>query len=443
MNRKNGLNQAARGNIDVLTLKNIISTSKFGGFHIALILLGLLVTAGEGYNLFLYGAVLPLLAEEWGLTEFMAGVIGSCGLLGMMFGAIIFGAAAGKFGKKRTLMLAVLLFSIFTFLGGTAAGPLVFSFFRFCCGLGLGGALPNIVALVTDYAPGKLQKAMVSIMLCGIQIGGLLGPAVSLLTLEKYGWRATLWLGGATIILLPFLQKFLPEAYTFLLERERETELEILLRKIRPERNFDISTAAAQIKTVVTEPETRADGASRYNMCAFLLVFFMTLLLIYGLGTWLPELMIRGGNSLGSSLVFLIFLNCGSIICTFPLAALAEMWRPRVLLVIIYALGAVLLISLGFPHSPPFLYAAVFFLGACTHGAQNLANAYVSQYYPPETRSGKLGLCNGIGRVGAIFGMTFWGFLLQQNLPLRTIYIIFAVPSLLAGLGFVLLRKEK
>ncbi|MDR1321873.1 MAG: aromatic acid/H+ symport family MFS transporter [Gracilibacteraceae bacterium] len=383
----------------------------------AVFILCFFITTGEGYNLFLYGAVLPLLKAEWSLSPSQAGFIGSSSLVGMMLGSILLGVMADKVGRQKTLLLSVALYSLFTFLGGFAHSALAFTVYRFLCGIGIGGALPNVTALAADYAPPRLRNTLVAVVLCGIQFGGLLGPAVGIFTAQRFGWRAVLFFGGVTVILLPFMWKYIPK-----------------------QGPADMSGPANQ------GGEERANifrtGHPRNNIM-FWLAYFMTLLMIYGLGTWLPELMMRGGASLNGSLVFPIILNVGCIIGTFILATLADKWiKPRILLIILYLAGALSLAALGWGHSIPALGAIIFVTGACTYGTQNIANAYVSQYYPPAIRSTGLGWCNGVGRLGAVFGTAFWGFLLEWELSQPVIFLVFAVPALLAGLAFGLVKES-
>lgn len=421
----------------MITVRSIVSDSEFKLFHFYVILLCFLVITGEGYNLFLYGSVLPLLIKEWSISSVQAGLIGSYGLIGMAFGSIIFGYLADKIGRKKVIMLSVALYSIFTALCGFAGGPGMFSCFRFITGLGLGGALPNVVALATDYSPKALRNTLVALMLCGMQVGGILGPVVSIYTMDSFSWHAVLWMGGIPLILLPFLYKYLPESLSFLITKGKLEQVRHILAKIDP-------SCVIQGIIPVEETGNKEKGQIKslfqegraLNTCIFWIAFFMTLLMIYGLGTWLPELMVQAGNNLDSSLVFSIVLNVGGIVGTFVFARIVDKWlNPKTMLLILYLLAALSLILLGFKHSMFMLCLVISVTGACIYGLQNLINPFVSQFYPAHIRSTGLGLCMGFGRVGAIFGSAFWGVLLQWNLSVQTNFFIFAIPSVIAALA--------
>lgn len=431
--------------INRTTTRGIIQESKFSLFHFSLFIFCFLTTTSEGYNLFLYGAVLPLLTKDWSISSVQAGIIGSYGLIGMMAGSIIFGFIADKIGRKKVIMLSVILFSFFTILCGFANGPTSFSWFRFIAGLGIGGALPNAIALTTDYSPKALQNTMVAVMLCGIQLGGILGPAVSMATMENFSWHAVLWMGGAPLILLPFMVRLLPESYSFLLQKGETEKVKKILSKIRPDFMKD---------KIIIPDESKKRERPALNMLfqegralssmMFWIAYFMTLMMIYGLGTWLPELMIRTGYNLSSSLTFSIVLSVGCIIGTFLFAFITDKWlSPRKLLIILYIIGAVSLVLLGMKYSMPVLYLVIFITGACIYGSQNIANAFISQYYPSQIRSTGVGICNGLGRLGAVFGTAFWGILLQWNLSPQTNFFVFAIPSLIASLAFFFVKDNQ
>ncbi|WP_308161340.1 MFS transporter [Bacillus sp. ISL-46] len=86
---------------------------------------------------------------------------------------IFFGILADRIGRKNVIAITFIFFSVFTFLCGFAETPTLFSTFRFLAGLGLGGIMPNVIALLTDYAPKSMKSMIVSIVLCGYSVGGL------------------------------------------------------------------------------------------------------------------------------------------------------------------------------------------------------------------------------------------------------------------------------
>jgi AAHS family benzoate transporter-like MFS transporter len=138
-----------------VNINDIVDKASFTAFHWKVLMWCLLIIIFDGYDLVIYGVVLPLLMKQWSLTTVEAGLLASAALFGMMFGAMIFGTISDKLGRKKAILICVSLFSGFTFIGSFATGPAEFSALRFMAGLGIGGVMPNVVALMTEYAPKK------------------------------------------------------------------------------------------------------------------------------------------------------------------------------------------------------------------------------------------------------------------------------------------------
>jgi AAHS family benzoate transporter-like MFS transporter len=422
----------------------IINTSKFNRFHLGLLIWSFFIIAFDGYDLVVYGTVVPVLIDKWNLTAVEAGAMGSYGLFGMMFGAIFFGTLADRIGRKNVIAITLILFSLFTCLCGFAETPTAFSTFRFLAGLGLGGIMPNVIALLTDYAPKSMRSMVVSIVLCGYSIGGILAPSLGILLMPTLGWESIFWIAGLPLLLLPLMYKQLPETASHLIRTGKKEELFATLSRISPDSKFNVNDEIVELKA----PETKVPfiGLFKDNRALstfmFWVAFFSCLLMVYGLNTWLPKLMIEAGYALNSSLGFLIALQGGAIIGTLIIGRLCDKYGAKKMLVPMYASGAVALTILGFGGNTIVIYVLVAIAGAATIGAQNIVQAYVSQYYPAYIRSTALGTASGIGRIGGMLGPLLGGFLLSATLPIHLNFIAFAIPGLIATLALALVPEK-
>ncbi|HBI04751.1 MAG TPA: hypothetical protein DDY49_12065 [Paenibacillaceae bacterium] len=136
-----------------INVSQMIDRAKFNRFHFMVLFWCAFIIVFDGFDLVVYGSVVPVLMKEWSLTPIEAGSLGSYALFGMMVGAMIFGPLADKLGRKNVIMLCVGIFSLFTALVALATGPVDFGIYRLLAGLGLGGVMPNAVALMTEYSP--------------------------------------------------------------------------------------------------------------------------------------------------------------------------------------------------------------------------------------------------------------------------------------------------
>ncbi|MCC6075246.1 MFS transporter [Pseudomonas sp. GCM10022188] len=420
-----------------IDVHHIIDDARFTNFHWMVMSLCALLLIFDGYDLFIYGVVLPVLMKEWGLTPLQAGALGSYALFGMMFGALAFGTLADKIGRKKGIAICFVLFSGSTVLNGFASGPTEFGILRFVAGLGCGGLMPNAVALMNEYAPKRLRSTLVAIMFSGYAVGGMLSAGIGIYMLPAFGWKAMFFAAAVPLLLLPVIMLYLPESIGFLVRQGRSDEARALLKRVDPSRALqdDAVLEMADVKGKgVAALELFREGRAVRTLSIWV-AFFCCLLMVYALSSWLPKLMANAGYSLGSSLSFLVALNCGSVVGAIFGGWLGDrMNLPRVL-VAFFVVAAVSISLLGFKSPTPVLYLLIAIAGATTIGTQILLYACAAQFYSLAIRSTGLGWASGVGRNGAIVGPLLGGVLLGMELPLQLNFMAFAIPGAIAALA--------
>ncbi|MGX9135454.1 MFS transporter [Rummeliibacillus sp. JY-2-4R] len=421
-------------------VNDVIAQSKITKFHIMLLIWGFILISFDGYDLVVYGTVVPVLIKEWGLTSVQAGALSSYGLFGMMFGAIVFGILADRIGRKKVIAITVILFSLFTGVCGFVTSPTLFGIFRFAAGLGLGGIMPNVIALLTDYSPKKYKGTIIAIVLCGYSVGGILAPILGITIMPTLGWESIFWVAFIPLVILPIMYHKLPETPRYLIKKNRLKELALTLQKVEPTKNFNETMQFTILETEATKtgPLALFRENRALSTILFWIAFFCCLLMVYGLNTWLPKLMIQAGYGLTSSLLFLVALQGGAIIGSLIIGPLADRYGFKRLLVPMYASGAVALTLLGFGGSQVWIFFLVMVAGAATIGSQNIVQAYVSQYYPAFIRSTALGTSSGVGRIGGMMGPILGGFLLTLTLPNYQYFLAFAIPGVIAAIALAI-----
>lgn len=420
------------------TVREFIDQTRFGRFHFWMLFWTCFIITFDMYDLVIYGSVLPVLIPQWGITPVEAGAIGSYGFFGMMLGAVAFGMLADRFGRKRVLLTAVVLFSASTALCGFAPGPGVFSVFRFLAGLGIGGILPTCIATLTDYAPKGRANSYVAIVMSFFHVGGILAALVAMAMIPTLGWQAAYWVAAIPLLFVPFMGRYFPDSPAVLAQRRGEEAALGVLSDLSGRRVTadEVSFPAPEAKQQKAPIAALFTEGRALGTLMIWVAFFMCLLMLNGLTVWLPQLMVRSGYDLGSSLNFPIFQNIGAIIGTLFLGRLADKLGVKKVLVPMYIGAAVSLALLGFGQGLVLLLALVAITGATANGAQNISYAFVAQYYPPFMRSTAIGLASAVGRIGAIFGPIFGGILLTMNLPVAMNFVWFGLPGLVAALAF-------
>ncbi len=429
-------------NVDI---GSVVDKAKFTSFHFNAVAWCLLIILFDGYDLAINGVVLPLLMQEWGLSAVQAGMLASTALAGMMFGAIFFGSLADKIGRKKVIMICIVLFSGLTFAGGFASNPTEFAILRFFAGLGIGGVMPNLVALTSEYAPQKMRSTLVTTMFSGYAVGGVMAALLGSWFTPNFGWQIMFFIAGIPLFLLPLIWKFLPESLAFIVKENKQEEARRIACRLAP----DLSVNAKMIFTLpkVDIPEA-ANVASLFrrgrttNTLLFWLAFFTCLLTMYALSSWLPKLMMAAGYSMDNSLMFMMVMNIGAVVGIIGGGILADRFHLRPVLMCLGMLGGIVMSLMGFQSNQFLLYILVFLAGAASIGSQMLLYSYVAQYYPLAIRSTGIGWSSAIGRMGAIVGPILIGSLLGMSLPAYINFIVVGIPVLITAIAIALIVQE-
>lgn len=417
----------------------LIDGARFNSFHGRLLFWCALIIVFDGYDLVIYGVVLPALMQDWGLSAVEAGFLGSCALFGMMLGALFFGPLSDRIGRRKTIMTCVILFSGFTVINAFARTPTEFALCRFIAGLGIGGVMPNVVALMNEYAPKKIRSTLVALMFSGYSIGGMLSAGLGMLLIPHWGWQSVFLVAAIPLLVLPFLVRQLPESLNFLLRSGQSAQAQRLLQcasgAYQPLAEDNLSLAQGH-RQPVSILQLLQEGR-RLPTLMLWLAFFCCLLMVYALSSWLPKLMNSAGYGLNSSLAFLLVLSFGAIFGAIGGGWLGDRIGLSRVLLAFFALGALSLSLLALQSPLWVLYGLIAIAGASTIGTQILANACAVQFYPAHIRSTGLGWAMGIGRIGAIIGPLLGGALQAAHLPLQVSFLAFAAPGLIGVLAML------
>ena len=220
--------------MQVTNAEEIIEKAKFNKFHGMLLFWAAVIMVFDGYDLTVYGAVVPIIMDEWNITAVETGMIGSYALIGMMLGALIFGTIADRFGRKKVILICTFIFSLFMLFAGLAPSPELFGLCRFITGLGLGGVMPNVIALVSDYSPKGTRSRMIATIMAGFSIGGVIAATLSMVIIPYFGWQSVFFFGAMPLLLLPFLARSLPDTVGSHMKKKEYKQVKELLVKVNP-----------------------------------------------------------------------------------------------------------------------------------------------------------------------------------------------------------------
>ncbi len=426
----------------------VIDDQNVSALQVRTFLLCLLVLFADGFDVQGITYVAPAIGQDWGLTRAAFTATFAAGLFGVMLGAILLAPLADRIGRRRVLIGACLGFG-----AGTLATVLVTSLdtllpLCFVTGLGLGAAIPNAIALASEYAPKKWRATLVMFVASGISLGAIAAGLVVRQYVDTFGWQVVFVIGGALPLVLALaLFVWLPESLRFLAVLPRgQAEASRLVRLIKRDlgasadvrvQSSDAEAGKATVLDLFKEQRGRAT-------VLLWIAFFMSLLNVYLAINWLPTSLNASGFTVAQAAAITTMYHVGGVLGTYTLGLLMDRIGVHLMLICGFLLAVVgfytfaTTTGLGQAGTTAVLMAT----GFGVIGGQAGINTIASMVYPVAMRSTGLGWALGVGRVGSIVGPTIGGLLLATGLDAKHVYLVCIVPALVGALSVALLPRR-
>jgi AAHS family 3-hydroxyphenylpropionic acid transporter len=365
----------------------------------------------EGADIVSMGLAAPSVARQFGFHPEQMSYILTATIVGLMVGAAVGGRAGDRFGRKRVLLFAFLMLALFSLATSQAADLTQFIGVRLLCGLGLGAAFPNLIALAAEASAPERRATGVGLMFCGQPVGG---ASLGLFVASQAGaldWRTIFYVGGVLpLLLLPVLAFALPESKAF---REAQGAA-----AVRP-------PAGAVLF---------GDGRTGVTLLLWLSYGF-TQVVVYLINNWLPTLMVAKGFTPAQGGLISAFENAGAAAGCVALAMIADRGRLKAVLAVSYTAIALSLAGLGAAQGFWPVVAAGIVVGFFAIGGQLVLYTLAPAYYPTLGRATGVGAAVSFGRLGGIAGPLAAGKLLALGLAPATVLLAATPCALLAGVA--------
>jgi AAHS family 4-hydroxybenzoate transporter-like MFS transporter len=428
-----------------INITRLIDNGPLSRFQIGVIVCCALVSALDGIDTQSIGVAAPFIADGLGIKIADFGPIFSAALLGATIGAATFGPLADRLGRKTLLIVAAVLFGVFTILTAFANSVPTLYAFRLLAGLGLGGATPCFIALTSEYAPARLRAALVTVMWSAFPLGAMLGGLLNSYLIAELGWRAIFYLGGvAPLVLAVILAWYLPESIKFLLVRRNDSKaVERIVARLRSP-----LVGAGSFSFVVDEKQLPGisirhlftEGRALGTLLLWV-PFFMGFGILTVAVLWTPALLRLNGISPANTAFVVAFNGLGGFIGQSTAGRLIERFGILAILFPAFVLGTAATVGLGYGAASVGLAATFIglvglFMGFGTGGAIALA----ATIYPTPIRSTGVGWGMAMGRCGQIVGPLIAGALLGVGWSAGHIMIVIGSGGLIAAAFIVLFR---
>lgn len=432
-----------------INVSDVIAQSRVGPFHIGLFVLCALCLIMDGFDVQAIGFVAPRLAEEWKISGAELGSVLSAALTGVLFGSILLSMLADRIGRRPVLIGACLFFSIVTLLTARVHTPGELLAIRFIAGIGLGSIMPNAMALVGEYCPPRVRVAAIVIVGTGFTAGAMVAGFVAFWLIPRFGWRSMFYVGGAVPLVIGALMFFLlPESLQFLALHGKDPEkLATWLKRVNP-----AVTVTKQTQFLVREVRQRGvplvklfEQGRGLGTILLWVVYFMNLLNLYFLSSWLPTvstpLVKAAGVATSYASLVGTTLQAGGVLGAIVLGPLINRFGFVRVLTTGFTFACLAIGLIGQPGlSLALLFLVVFVAGLGIVGSQSALNALAATLYPTDLRSTGIGSGLGVGRLGSIVGPILAGQLISAHWTTRSLFLAAAVPALISAVVMIAMR---
>ncbi|MFJ4453513.1 3-(3-hydroxy-phenyl)propionate transporter MhpT [Pseudomonas sp. NPDC089392] len=388
-------------------------------FTFITVLLCFVVALLEGIDIQSAGIAGTGIAATFGLDKSQMGWVFSASILGLLPGAFLGGLLADRVGRKHVLIGSVILFGVFSLVTTATSDLTGLLAARFLTGLGLGAALPNLIALSSESADDSTRATAVSLMYCGVPLGGALASLVSVLG-GMENWKLVFHLGGwAPLMVAPLLYLLLPESAAYKSHRQ--------------------SNAPARIG--VWHGLFR-EGQAFVTLLLWVSCFF-TLTVVYMLLNWLPSLLIGQGFTRPQAGMVQLLLNLGMATGSILAGLLLDRWRASLLVGLTYTGILAALLALGLSSGFTSMLLAGFGAGFFVLAAQLILYALAPQLYPAQVRATGVGSAVAIGRLGSISGPLIAGQMLATGTSTPGLMLAVSPGVVIAAAGVIVLLRQR
>jgi MFS transporter, AAHS family, 4-hydroxybenzoate transporter len=425
-----------------INVTRIIDDGPIRQFQVFSIGLCALVAFLDGVDSQSIAVAAPIIADNLKLTRAALGPMFSAALLGAAIGALTFGPLGDRFGRKRILIAATMVFAIFTLATPLAGSYESLLAVRFAAGIGLGGATPCFIALASEFSPGRRRAMVASLIWAAFPLGGTIGGFTNFYILTNFGWQTIFWVGGILpLIVAAALLMWLPESLRFLIASNNDQErVAAIVRKLDP----DVSASARFVSD-----ETRIEGAplkqlfvdGRATRTILLWVPFFTAFGTLALAVvWTPLLLRDNGISPAQASIVIGVHGIGALIGMGSAGRLMERFGSAPVLCPALVLGAIVTAMLGYSATSVIsMSAALFLIGLLVGLGASGAIALAALTYPTAIRSSGVGWAMGMGRFGQVLAPLLASALVAASWSNIQLFLIVSLAPLCGALAIVAL----
>ena len=419
----------------IIKVNALIDNAKLNKFLVGVFVICLIGEMIDGYDMNIFGVIIPSLMQDLSFTPVQTGAVASYAGWGMILGSLFFSTFADKIGTRKAIIIGIVIFTLLNGMLGFATEQWHFLIVRVIAGFFMGGLIPCLVSMVTEYSPMRMRGLFSTFVNAGVPVGSMTAAVLGVYLIPAFGWQIIFFLSFPMIILAVLFIFLVPESMTVHIKNAAKEKIGKILQKIEPSFKPSADDVYEINKRVVEKGSVTslfAEGFRR-NTILFWITMFMNMFTIFGISTWLPKIMITVGYPMGQGLWLLFTLQLGAIVGNLTAGFSANRFGYQKMFRVFFILTAVFIACLGFfSANVTLMTIGVFIVGAGVNGCQGICISYISQNHPLHFRTTALGWSLAAGRLGMALAPIFGGVLLSANVSITTNFFAFAVAPIVA-----------
>jgi len=367
--------------------------------------------------------VMAALAKDWKLPPGQLGLIGSASLAGMFLGAAVSGIVADYWGRKKVFQVTLLIFAVTSLLCAFAWNVTSLIIFRFLVGVGLGGELPVVSSLLSEFVPSKHRGRFIVLLESFWAYGWLIAALIAFLIIPSHGWRIAFAIGAIPAFYIWIIRRKLPESPRWYASKGRFVEAEATMATLEKETE---RLTRSSLPVVEKEPEKETNKSTRFTFVELWtseyrkrtimlwILWFGLVFGYYGIFVWLPTLLIKAGYSMVNSFLYVVIITLAQIPGYFSAAYLVERIGRKPVIVVYLLMSAMTAYLFGQASNTSSILLWASLMSFFNLGAWGAVYTYTPELYPTRARATGAGSAAAFGRIGGILAPIIVGFLLPS-----------------------------
>jgi putative MFS transporter len=400
----------------------------------------------DGFDYMIASYTMPQIAGEWALTKIQTGSLASWSLLGLIIGGMVAGLLSDRFGRKKTLILSCILYSLFTIPIFFVKSYEMFAIFRIISGFGLGACIPVCSTIISEFAPSKHRGFFIASAFSWLVAGWVLAGVIAMLVVPHMGWRYCYLIGGLAVLYAPVLAAVLPESPHWLVSKGRKTEAISIIKAMEKAAKGTTREWSAEELLVPPPPKTVGVAALfsreyRLVTVGVWIMYFMGCVIVYGVTAWMPTLLYEKGLSLSKSYIFTVMLNTASIVANGVSGLISDKLGRKKNITFSFIVAALAVLLVANVSGTLEILITCIILGFASNLALTSVQPLIAEAYRTEFRNVGVAWTHAFGRIGGFLAPIMAGYVQQLGAGFTGTMLWFLVPSVIGAIAPVFFIK--